>query len=170
MHARYRARNTIDTEYEFGRDEPVMLTFGKHTIRLTGRIDRVDLVDSDYEIIDYKSGRPHRFKSDFDNKLQYYLYTLAWEKLHPLQPIERATYDLLDGVGGIEQVTVEMTPDIRMEMCEKVTALLDLLADPDAALASREELHPEDNCPPYCPYLDICHDVSWPNAFEDEEA
>lgn len=169
MHAEDTARMTLDTEYEFGSDEPVELTFGSHTIRLTGRIDRVDLVDADYEVIDYKTGRPHLFKNDLDYKLQYYLYSLAWEKTHPLQPIGRASYDLLDSVGGIERVTIEMTDDERGRMYEKVTALLDLLEDPYEALITRYELHPAEECPKYCPYLDICNEPIWPEPSEDEE-
>ena len=157
-HANDPDRRTMGTEISFGDEEPLDLTFGPYTIHMKGRIDRVDRTEDGYEVIDYKSGRPRRFRKNFDLKLQYYLYTLAWEKLHPDQPIRRATYDLVDGIIGVERETVEMTDDVRADMDRKVTALLDLLADPVTAVITRQELWGGDaSCPGYCPFNDICH-------------
>ncbi|MDO4990805.1 MAG: PD-(D/E)XK nuclease family protein, partial [Eubacteriales bacterium] len=154
---------TMGTEISFGGEEPLDLTFGPYTIHMKGRIDRVDQVEDGYEVIDYKSGRPRRFRRDFDIKLQYYLYTLAWEKLHPDQPIRRATYDLVDGIGGVEKKTVEMTDAVREDMNRKVTELLDLLADPVSAVMTRQEMWGDDfTCPDYCPFIAICDRIGFP--------
>ena len=113
LYANEPSRKTIGTEFSFGREEPLEMTFGKHVIRIKGYIDRVDIIGDEIEIIDYKSGKPGRFRKDFDHKLQYYLYSLAWEKLHPDQHVSRARYDLLDGAGGIELIIEEIHPFCR---------------------------------------------------------
>lgn len=169
-HANDSNRRTMGTEISFGGEEPLDLTFGPYTIHMKGRIDRVDQVEDGYEVIDYKSGRPRSFRRDFDIKLQYYLYTLAWEKLHPDQPIRRATYDLVDGIGGVEKMTVEMTDAVREEMGQKVTELLDLLADPVSAVISRQEMWGDDfTCPDYCPFIAICDRIGFPKQDEPGE-
>lgn len=160
-HAAESMRETVGTEIAFGDDEPVMLSFGPFEIRFRGRIDRVDKVADGYEVIDYKTGNPYYFRRDFADKLQYYLYTLAWEKLHPDQRIVRASYDLLDGPGGAEQVVVEMTEDLRAEMNQRVTALLDLLSRPEDAilpafLTQTPDGEPRE-CSDYCIFRDICY-------------
>ena len=166
-HANDSNRRTMGTEISFGGEEPLDLTFGPYTIHMKGRIDRVDQVKDGYEVIDYKSGKPRRFRRDFDIKLQYYLYTLAWEKLHPDQPIRRATYDLVDGIGGVEKMTVEMTDAVREDMNQKVTELLDLLADPVSAVITRQEMWGDDfTCPDYCPFIAICNNIIFPGQDE----
>ncbi len=156
------SRRVVGTEVAFGSEEPLVLTFGSHRIRLKGRIDRIDRVNGQWEIIDYKTGRPSSFRRDFDTKLQYYLYTLAWEKLHPDQPVSRAVYDLLDGAGGVEKVTISMTPDVRAKLEQGLTALLDRLLVPEDAFLPRPDVRGEDpatgfeTCPAYCPYLAMC--------------
>lgn len=162
-HAADAGRQTVGTEISFGEDEPVMLTFGPFEIRFRGRIDRVDKVADGYEVIDYKTGNPYYFRRDFADKLQYYLYTLAWEKLHPDQQIVRASYDLLDGPGGAEQVVVEMTDDLRAEMNGRVTELLDLLSRPEDAIMPAYHLQTPDGeqreCSEYCIFHDLCYGV-----------
>ena len=157
-HATDPCRRTLGTEIAFGNETPLDLEFGPYKIHLKGRIDRVDQVADGYEVIDYKSGRPYNFRRDFEVKLQYYLYTLAWEKLHPDMPIRRATYDLVDGIGGVEKISVEMTDEVREDMCQKVTELLELLADPVSAVMTRQDMWGDDfMCPDYCPFNAICH-------------
>ena len=75
MHANDRNRQTIGTEVSFGSDKPILLSFGDYQIMLAGRIDRVDQIGIEYEIIDYKTGRPFSFRRDIKSKLQYYLYS-----------------------------------------------------------------------------------------------
>lgn len=167
MHADDRQRETIGTEVGFGREQPFTLIFGNHEILLNGSIDRVDHTPAGIEIIDYKSGAAHRFRQDFNHKLQYYLYTLAWEKLHPDQPVRKASYYILDAPGGIESIDIDMTDDVCREMYEKIKDLLDLLADPETAMtpACMMGLTPEEaagtpvsyeKCPSYCPFLNLC--------------
>ena len=160
-HAADPGRETVGTEVSFGDAEPVMLSFGPVTIRFRGRIDRADRVADGYEVIDYKTGSPYSFRRDFADKLQYYLYTLAWEKLHPDKRIVRASYDLLDGPGGAEKVVVEMTGELRDTMRERVTALLDLLSRPEDAMTPAYRLPAPDGgeraCSEYCIFHDLCH-------------
>lgn len=165
MHADEPDRKTIGTEVTFGTDEPILLTFGDYKIRLSGRIDRVDQVGSEYEIIDYKTGRPYSFRRDIKSKLQYYLYTLAWEKLHPDRQVSKASYYLLDGPGGIEQLTIRMDSETRAEMYRKMTDLLDMISDPRQAFTPRFDLDEArqeqryDSCPDYCPFKLLCQEV-----------
>lgn len=162
-HAADNERKTVGTEISFGEDEPVLLSFGPFTIKLRGRIDRVDQVADGYEVIDYKTGNPYYFRRDFADKLQYYLYTLAWEKLHPDKKIVRASYDLLDGPGGSEQVVVEMTDDLRTQMYDRVTMLLDLLSRPEDAILPAYLTQTPDGeqreCSEYCIFHDLCYGV-----------
>ena len=159
-HAEDSERHTVGTEITFGDDELVELEFGPFTIQLTGRIDRVDRVPDGIEIIDYKTGSPYRFRRDFGDKLQYYLYTLGWEKMHPDQPVVRASYEILDGPGGAERLVVEMTPEVREEMYGRMTGLLQMLYDPESAVLPANLIRTPDGrqkeCSPYCPYRDLC--------------
>lgn len=159
-HAADSGRQTVGTEIAFGDDELVELEFGPFTIQLTGRIDRVDRVADGIDIIDYKTGSPYRFRRDFGDKLQYYLYTLAWEKMHPDQPVVRASYDLLDGPGGAESLVIEMTPEVREDLYGRMTGLLQMLYDPDSAVLPANLIQTPDGqqkeCSSYCPYCDIC--------------
>ena len=165
MHAKDPDRKTIGTEVPFGSDQPVLLSFGDYQIKLAGRIDRVDQVGSEYEIIDYKTGRPYSFRRDIRSKLQYYLYTLAWEKLHPDQHVSKASYYLLDGPGGIEPLTIEMDNGTRAEMYRKMIDLLDMISDPQQAFTPRFDLDEAkqeeryNSCPDYCPFKLLCQEV-----------
>ena len=162
-HAGDPGRQTVGTEIAFGEEEPLRLQFGRFSIRFTGRIDRVDRVADGYEVIDYKTGNPYYFRRDFADKLQYYLYTLAWEQLHPDQPIVRASYELLDGPGGVESRMEEMTPELREDMYGRMTDLLERLSDPVNALLPAFALQTPDGeqreCSPYCAFHDLCHGV-----------
>ncbi len=165
MHADDPDRRTIGTEISFGADNQVILSFGNYTIRLAGRIDRADQVGTEYEIIDYKTGRPFSFRRDVKSKLQYYLYSLAWEKIHPDQKISRASYYMLDGAGGIERITIEMDSETRAGMYRKMIDLLDLISDPEKAFTPRFDLDEArqeeryDSCPDYCPFKPLCQEV-----------
>lgn len=159
-HAKDQGRMTVGTEVAFGYDCPVELEIGKYIIKLKGKIDRVDRVGDGYEIVDYKTGSPYWFRKNFDGKLQYYLYTLAWEKLHPDMKVIRASYIMTDSPAGTEPIPVEMTEGIRTEMRDRVTALLDLLADPDTAVLPAYLIQDANGiakaCRDSCVYWDIC--------------
>ncbi len=169
-HVRDKKRRTIGTEIEFGDTEPLELSFGAYTIRIKGRIDRVDQTDEGFEIIDYKSGKTSNFREKIDFKLQYYLYTLAWEKLHPDQPIYRAVYDLVDDVNGVEKLYIEMTKNVREKMYQKMIELLNILSNSESAFTSYLDIHKDDSengngtkmkCPDYCPFKNICDEIEF---------
>lgn len=160
QHAADASRETVGVEIDFGGNRDLSLTFGEFTVLLNGRIDRVDRVADGVEIIDYKTGKPYNFRKKSDEKLQYYLYTLAWEKLHPDMPVVRATYALLDALGELRPIVIEMTPEVREKMYGKVTELLRMLSSPSSAITRVTELQGEDGefreCDDYCPYSDFC--------------
>ncbi|MDO5435998.1 MAG: PD-(D/E)XK nuclease family protein [Clostridia bacterium] len=167
MYAADPGRTVTDTEISFGRDDdcPVILTFGPHSIRFDGVIDRVDETPEGVEIIDYKTGKPQNFRKNLDHHLQYYLYTLAWEQLHPDKPVKRACYYLIDADTAVDTVSFEMDAETRDAMYARMRALLDVLSDHDLAFrpgyesdppmteSARDERHPD--CT-FCDYKDIC--------------
>lgn len=65
---------------------------GRH--RLTGAIDRVDAVDSGYEVIDYKLDREVRPQQEVNKDLQLSLYHLALGEAHGIQPEALSLYFL----------------------------------------------------------------------------
>ena len=162
LHVSDPERETVAIEVPFGMDgEEFWVSFGQHAIRMNGRIDRVDKVGDHYEIVDYKTGNPFTFEEKLDRKLQYYLYTLAWEQKHPDQPVALARYDLLDGVGNIAVMQIPMTEDKRQEMYHRVEHILDLLSDPVTAMTTEGMLYPplnadDDPCDKYCPFRVLC--------------
>lgn len=162
LHVTDPERKTVAIEVPFGMDgEEFRVTFGRHTIRINGRIDRVDQVGDHYEIVDYKTGNPFTFEEKLDRKLQYYLYTLAWEQKHPGQQVTLARYDLLDGAGNIAVMRIPMTEEKRQEMYERVENILNLLSDPVTAMTTEGMLYPplnadDDPCDRYCPFRVLC--------------
>ena len=77
----------------------------------------------------------------------------------------RASYYMLDGAGGIEQITIEMDSETRAEMYQKMIDLLDLISDPEKAFTPRFDLDEAkqeeryDSCPDYCPFKLLCQEV-----------
>ncbi len=165
MHADDPLRQTIGTEVSFGTEKPILLSFGNARLQLSGRIDRVDQVGHEYEIIDYKTGRPGSFRRNLSSKLQYYLYSLAWETLHPDQRISRASYYMLDAAGGIELIQIDMSSEKRAQMHQKMIDLLDLISDPVKAFTPAFDLDETkaekgaDSCPDTCPFKPLCREV-----------
>ena len=103
-------------------------------------------------------------------QLQYYLYTLAWEKLHPDQPVYRTVYDLVDGVNGVEKLSIEMTKNVREKMYQKMIELLNMLSNSESAFTSYLDTHKDDSengngtkmkCPDYCPFKTICDEIEF---------
>ncbi len=83
------AEATDDQAESLARAEPIQIRLGEQTVRLRGRIDRIDRLDpadeGRYEIVDYKTGG--FFGSDYDGRfrggrlLQHALYGLAASEL-----------------------------------------------------------------------------------------
>ena len=158
-HVKDKGRETIDTESIFGmNDEKVFLEFGPYRIRVNGKIDRVDRTPDGYEIIDYKTNNPFYFKKELDDKLQHYLYTVAWEKLHPEVKVVRASYVMLEGTA--RPIDIDMTETVRSEMNRKMEKLLETLSDPDTALTPAFEVEKPNgekgSCSKNCPFLELC--------------
>lgn len=121
-------RTPVETEEEFTQD----MTFGNWTLKVTGKIDRVDrLTDGSYAILDYKTGNPDNIKSEIHCHWQHYLYTVAEEQLHPERgSIGRAGYLFLR---GDEPEMVELTEDrfLRAETAAHIEWLMNRISQAD---------------------------------------
>ncbi|MBX7244831.1 MAG: PD-(D/E)XK nuclease family protein [Candidatus Sumerlaeaceae bacterium] len=61
---------------------PVELKMGRETVRLRGRVDRVDLTDDAFSLVDYKTGAAPTIKAQLEGyRLQLPLYLLAIAEL-----------------------------------------------------------------------------------------
>jgi CRISPR/Cas system-associated exonuclease Cas4 (RecB family) len=90
---RYHAR--LDEE----RSEPVwferQFSFRVGSHHLRGRVDRVDRIDGEYELIDYKTSRPKNAEQLRDD-IQLSLYALAAREAWGLESSQQAYYYVLD--------------------------------------------------------------------------
>ena len=84
---RQRGARWVALELTFGLagDEPVVLHLDGRTMRLRGAIDRIDEDLQGVRVIDYKTGRPHKFEGttgafNGGRRLQHALYALAAEE------------------------------------------------------------------------------------------
>jgi ATP-dependent helicase/nuclease subunit B len=82
------ARVRAELELQFGKDDGPWLVLGEgeSTVKLSGKIDRIDVVERDavraFRVIDYKTGAvPSRSDVDQLRKVQLPLYALAVERL-----------------------------------------------------------------------------------------
>lgn len=84
--------------------EPLLFKKNKRELRLSGIIDRVELADEGFKVIDYKlSKSPTNREMECGSDLQMALYLLAFEKMGPEngQPLEGRFTVLKDqGIGG----------------------------------------------------------------------
>ena len=174
------ARQTapVCAELRFGEEgDDLPLSLGRHTILLTGSIDRVDReADGTYTIVDYKTGDGRRFRREQDRHLQHLLYTLAAEQLlGEGAHVSRAVYQFLAPEEARNRVlTIRETPEQRRDVQAVVDALVDLLGREETAWLARpcftwddaeKTLVPGEDeaqaramgsCTRYCPYADFC--------------
>lgn len=93
--------HVIHTELAFGPDADaegvVELEVGGGLLRLRGRVDRLDVLETGgLRVVDYKTGRRRGYHSttpfDGGRRLQHFLYSLAVERLRPGERVEHAEY------------------------------------------------------------------------------
>jgi ATP-dependent helicase/nuclease subunit B len=152
--------------------EPLVIRSGDIEVRISGRIDRVDLVELDGEvgfwIIDYKTGRASSYTSSAltaFHKLQLTLYALAVEEVllkgTTARPLGLA-YWLVADTGPKVVLPVERNKSIWLTETEKWRDIRQQLQELVAALAKniRQGVFPlkprEDNCTETCDYGQMC--------------
>ena len=168
----------VCAELRFGEEgDDLSLPLSRHTILLTGSIDRVDReADGTYTIVDYKTGDGRRFRREQDRHLQHLLYTLAAEQLlGEGAHVDRAVYQFLAPEEARNRVlSIRETPEKRRQVQAVVDALVELLGREETAWLARpcftwddgeKALVPGedearrralDACARYCPYADFC--------------
>ncbi|HEX7048920.1 MAG TPA: PD-(D/E)XK nuclease family protein [Longimicrobiales bacterium] len=98
----------IEREYAFGPDErEVAIRLPGGSIRLSGRVDRIDRTDRGLRIVDYKTGSAGRYRVSRPfaggRRLQHILYALAVERLLG-EPVEAMEYHFPTVDGRNERV------------------------------------------------------------------
>ena len=172
-----RQTTPVCAELRFGEEgDDLRLPLGRHTILLTGSIDRVDReADGTYTIVDYKTGDGRRFRREQDRHLQHLLYTLAAEQLLEGAHVGRAVYQFLAPEEARNRVlSIRETPEQRRDVQAVVDALVDLLGREESAWLAKpcfawddegKTLVPGEDearsramgsCTRYCPYADFC--------------
>jgi ATP-dependent helicase/nuclease subunit B len=121
---------TADPEEPLSRDEAVEIEIGAgESIRLRGRIDRIDLLgDGMYEVIDYKTGRlrydDHQTNFNGGTLLQHALYGMAAKRLLGSgSKVAKSTYWFSTQRAWGEQVSKPGSLDARPVLKDLATAI-----------------------------------------------
>jgi len=153
--------------------EPLVLTDGTRTVRVRGRIDRVDLGRVEgrpvFNVLDYKTGSSQRYSLkaiDAGEALQVFLYALAAEQLFAREgrvPWAAAYWFVADqGYSAKQSLQMfasaagELQPTaqwqaLRDKDIERVLTMVDNLRAGRFPVASRDE-----HCTSYCAFSTIC--------------
>jgi DNA helicase II / ATP-dependent DNA helicase PcrA len=111
---RYHERFQSDESEPMWFERPFTFKLGPHLLR--GRVDRVDrLPDGEYELIDYKTGRP-KGSSELVEDVQLSLYAVGAREAWSLDTSRQAYYYLLDD----QKVTVPLDDGDRSEWIREV--------------------------------------------------
>ncbi len=144
---------------EPGAEHPEFeLALGAEVVRLKGRIDRVDVVETgpvpQFRVIDYKSGHAPSGKDVTEQRmLQLPLYAMAVERL----VYQNGGAALLD-VGywglkdkGFKPILLEQWAEFREALIERVFAVVKRLQSGTFPVAPQK-----DGCESYCEYRSVC--------------
>jgi ATP-dependent helicase/DNAse subunit B len=154
------------------REEPLEISVAGVTVKLSGRIDRIDVGQARgqeiFNVVDYKSGRPHPRPKDATldgTSLQLELYTIAvqdmllsdrgavpWEAgyWHLKEKGYRAWFALHESEHGRPKAFVDWETR-RREVYEKVAALVAGIRAAQFPVYSLDE-----KCTGMCPYHTVC--------------
>lgn len=153
------------TWFEFGFGEkglehpvPFDLVLGDQVVKLKGRIDRIDVVESPagrrFRIIDYKSGSPPSSKDVTERRmLQLPLYAMAVEKLL----YESGQVELMDvGYWGLKDkgyrpIVFKAWEEERDELKRRVFDVIRSIQGGSFQVAPHK-----DGCEKYCEYRSVC--------------
>lgn len=150
-------------EYDFGSDKAgtgFAIEAGSEVVRLRGRIDRVDLIETAaglrFRVIDYKSGAPPSGKDVTEGRmLQLPLYAMAVERLlfggeSALGPPDVGYWGL--GKDGYKSIALkEEWDEIKRKTAERVLEVIHRVRSGEFVVAPRRE-----HCETYCEYRSIC--------------
>jgi len=148
---------------DMSSSEPVILPTPAGSIRLRGKIDRVDLIGPEsLRIIDYKTGAlPKPADIAEGRNLQIPLYSAAAATILPGESSGGAFHRIGSGNG---KKTLDFSPETADRSIKKLggyeavnAAAMQSVADFVTAMSrGRFDLHPTHNCPSYCPFRQIC--------------
>jgi len=154
--------------------EPFLLDLGKEQIRITGRIDRIDVGQSAgrpvFNIIDYKSGKATGLKAEHvqsGEKLQPALYVLAAQQLlfkdDRAVPVFAGYWSMTAGVkltGSLRfgelspqgaETTIEWTENLQPQLVQIVKQFVTDIRHGNFPVASRD-----DDCTSRCEFATVC--------------
>ena len=113
-------------------------------LELGGKFDRIDLVDNEIRLIDYKTGK---LKEDAIDKFQLNLYELLLNKCRPSNPVkEKLLYYL-------EENKIIKYPSRKDKIVETEEKLLTIA---DAINKDKEFIPKPNNMCRFCDYITIC--------------
>lgn len=120
-------------------------------ISMKGRIDRIDMLDDGYEIVDYKTGKP-KDKLSWDDRKQLVLYALACERcFDPPLPVKKLTYHYLENNSSL---SFEPTDKDKQKLVDEVIKSVEQMRASDFAPT------PGFHCQ-FCDFRDICEDSAF---------
>ncbi len=153
--------------------EPLVVTDGKRTVLVRGRIDRVDLGRMGrapvFNVLDYKSGKAGRYSRsaiESGDALQVFLYALAAEQLLAREGRIpwAAGYWFIADKGYLEKQSLrmheslddklrptELWTQVRQDDVTRVITLVERMRDGQFPVISRD-----DECTSYCDFHTVC--------------
>jgi len=141
-------------------DEPLALTVVNRTVRVQGRIDRVDWDDARtrFRVIDYKTGRKRNKRDEIfagGKALQLAVYLRAAARLLGIPERDgEAMYFYVTSRGGFERHT--LTGDVLIAEAGQLEQILTTIADGvDGGFFAPNPLKNRENCK-WCDYADVC--------------
>ena len=118
--ARYHEHSLIDQARPVWFERQFTFKLGSHVLR--GRVDRVDRTPSgEYELIDYKTGRP-KSADELADDVQLALYAVAARESWGLEASRGAYYYLLDDVKVAVSGDEQWIRDVATEVAEGIRA------------------------------------------------
>lgn len=139
----------LESKFEVFIEDPK----SRETHVLAGRIDRIDKVESGYEVIDYKTTRRMPSQADVDRNLQMSIYALGLQRRWPhvtSNEIKLSLYYLKHGEKLSTMRTAEATEATAFEVLKTIAEIQKRLAT-----GVRFEPVPGSYCD-WCPYKPIC--------------
>lgn len=131
---------------------------------LAGRIDRIDKIESGYEVIDYKTTRRMPSQADVDRNLQMSIYALGLQRRWPhvtSDEIQLSLYYLKHGEKLSTRRTAEATEATAFEVLKTIAEIQKKLATGD-----RFEPVPGSFCD-WCPYKPMC--PAWKHLYRKKQ-
>ncbi len=171
---RFGPPRSEESEFEDPRStsEPFVLHIGKEEIRITGRVDRIDVGQSAgrsvYSVIDYKSGRRPSLSKDkiaSGQRLQPALYVMAAQALlfadQDATPLYAGYWSLTNGVSVNARFSLHCSQDqrtpsdewesLRGEVVEQIGRFVHDIRAGNFPVSSRD-----DDCTSRCEFATVC--------------